>query len=692
MVFSQSEWVWRTDEREDEYVYFSDKFFYEAESPVFINLCCDSDFTVWINGEMAGFGKYPDFPDCQVYDRLNITPFLKKGENTVLILVWHYGVDTQTHVKRHAGLIYEIVTEENILAASGKNTRCKIAEDYLSGEKHWITSQLGLSYCYDAKGVERQDEIFLQWEECSIQHGRSKDFVVRPVERLKMEEVRCGKLISQGSFIYGRGNNIAEQMQRAGLFFLPPQEIVTKKENGFEMLELKPEVNEGIYLLFDLERECCGFLEFDIEVGEECTVDIAYGEHLADGRVRCEIDGRCFSAQYLARKGRQHFLNTFRRFGCRYLQLFVHSKEIKVYFVGLRPVVYPVNVLPKKFNDRLFQKIYDVSVRTLQLCMHDHYEDTPWREQALYTMDSRNQMLFGYIAFQEYRFARANLWLIGKSIRKDGLLSLCAPGGSDFPIPYFSLMYIIEMNEYRIASADNTLCSENFEVMERILSVFIEKIKKNGLIDNFQDRRYWNFYEWSEKMDGNGEYTPSFDLPLNAFFSIALQNMREMCVSLGYDKKAKEYANYAQSVNSAIRDEFFVKEKGLFQTYLRKYPMHFSQLSNSLAVLCGACDGEEAKKICERLVAEESGMVSISLSHSIFLYDALLKTDFDTYYPKILDEIVVKFSEMLYRNATSFWETEGGEADFDRAGSLCHGWSAVPIYVFDYIQKKGIIL
>ncbi len=692
MVFSESEWVWRNGEREDEYVRFSDKFYYEGKSLVYLNLCCDSDFTVWINGKMAGFGKYPDFPNCQVYDRLDITSFVKKGENIVSVLVWHYGVDTQTHVKRHAGLIYEIVTEENILAASGKNTRCKVAEDYLSGEKHWITSQLGLSYCYDAKGVERQDEIFLQGEECSIQYGRSKDFVVRPVERLKMEEVRCGKLISQGSFIYGRGNNIAEQMQRAGLFFLPPQDIVTKKGNGFEMFELKPEAHEGIYLLFDLERECCGFLEFDIEVGEECIVDIAYGEHLADGRVRCEIDGRCFSAQYLARKGRQHFLNTFRRFGCRYLQLFVHSKEIKVYFVGLRPVVYPVNVIPKKFNDRLFQKIYDVSVRTLQLCMHDHYEDTPWREQALYTMDSRNQMLFGYIAFQEYRFARANLWLIGKSIRKDGLLSLCAPGGSDFPIPYFSLMYIIEMNEYRIASADNTLCSENFEIMERILSVFIEKIKKNGLIDNFQDRSYWNFYEWSEKMDGNGEYMPSFDLPLNAFFSIALQNMREMCVSLGYEKKAKEYANYVQSVNSAIRDEFFVKEKGLFQTYLRKYPMHFSQLSNSLAVLCGACDDKDAKKICEHLVAEESGMVSISLSHSIFLYDALLKTDFDTYYPKILDEIVVKFSEMLYRNATSFWETEGGEADFDRAGSLCHGWSAVPIYVFDYIQKKGIIL
>ena len=35
---------------------------------------------------------------------------------------------------------------------------------------------------------------------------------------------------------------------------------------------------------------------------------------------------------------------------------------------------------------------------------------------------------------------------------------------------------------------------------------------------------------------------------------------------------------------------------------------------------------------------------------------------------------------MLALGATSFWETiDGGDA-FSKAGSLCHGWSAVPVY------------
>ena len=36
------------------------------------------------------------------------------------------------------------------------------------------------------------------------------------------------------------------------------------------------------------------------------------------------------------------------------------------------------------------------------------------------------------------------------------------------------------------------------------------------------------------------------------------------------------------------------------------------------------------------------------------------------------------------------WETEKGAADFDFAGSLCHGWSALPVYYHQAVNL-GII-
>ena len=37
---------------------------------------------------------------------------------------------------------------------------------------------------------------------------------------------------------------------------------------------------------------------------------------------------------------------------------------------------------------------------------------------------------------------------------------------------------------------------------------------------------------------------------------------------------------------------------------------------------------------------------------------------------------------MLYQGASSFWETSKGSDDFAKAGSLGHGWSAIPVYFY----------
>ena len=57
----------------------------------------------------------------------------------------------------------------------------------------------------------------------------------------------------------------------------------------------------------------------------------------------------------------------------------------------------------------------------------------------------------------------------------------------------------------------------------------------------------------------------------------------------------------------------------------------------------------------------------------------------------MLEEINRVWGNMLFQGATSFWETDIGAPDFGNAGSLCHGWSAVPAFVYQKLQQNGYL-
>lgn len=111
-------------------------------------------------------------------------------------------------------------------------------------------------------------------------------------------------------------------------------------------------------------------------------------------------------------------------------------------------------------------------------------------------------------------------------------------------------------------------------------------------------------------------------------------------------------------------------------------------MGNSFAIICGAPNEKLSAEIAEKLVEENSALVPITLSMKVWLYDALLKVDKEKYKNWILEDIDKNYSYMLSKGATSFWETIKGEADFDGAGSLSHGWSAVPVYYYNILLNK----
>ena len=678
-MFNESNWIWlNTKNEKNSYVEFIDFFKYDSGN-VLLNIAADSKYCAYINGLLVSFGQYSDYPDYKVYNSLDVTQYLKKGENKLAILVWYFGDASMCYKIGQAGLIYEVITEETVLAKSGIDTLSKKAPDYDSRYKNKITPQLGYGFCFDSSksdGFMTANYKIEGFNGSIIKSNISRNFFERPIENLYLSDRINSKIVQQGEFIYKKGNELSHKMQEAFLSY-------HKVENTAFPTTIKSTGKKGIYFIIDLNGEESGFLDLEIQVDNECQIDISWGEHLIDGRVRASIGVRNFCVMYKAKSGKQQYLNPLLRFGCRYLQFYVHAPNITIDYAGIRPTNYPVEIKPYIASNILRQTIYDISVKTLRLCMHEYYEDCPWREQCLYNMDSRAQMLFGYYAFCEYKFARASLSLMQYGLRDDGLLDITFPTNFDFPIPSFTFMYPVQVFEYIDYSKDISLAEEIFYVLDSIFSHAIAKIDDNGLISQYPCTS-WNFYEWKENYDGKNNYQKGFyDLILNCMLSYSLQHMAKICKILNKDEK--QYLVYSDILNCSINTVFFDNITGLYKSFIGQDL--YSELGNALAILCGAAKGKE-ELIAEKLKKEESVMTKTTLSMTIFKYEALRKVNESKYASYILNDIDKTFLFMVRNNATSFWETIKGEEDFSNAGSLCHGWSALPILYYNLLEKK----
>lgn len=686
-MFENARWIWNLQaEGADTYVEFRVDCEFKIEDAVLLRISAHSNYAVYLNGVFVDSGQYADYPHYKVYDELDLGCCLAQGLNRLAIIVWYEGVPSFTRAKCKPGLLFELVRNGEIVLWSDEKVMSRKSRRYISGEQKMITPQLGLRFHVDlTQGEEWMTaDPAADFQNSVYVEEMPRKLYPREVKKLTIQPRVPGKIVSQGTFSYLQGGQTTgERMQHAMLSFYRPSEMGSC-ENGITILEKVS--NDGIYVIVDLEEETAGYLDFDIEIPEACRMDVGWGEHLEDGRCRTAIDRRNFTVSVDLQSGRNRYMNPFRRLGCRYVQFFIHSTSARIYYAGLRPTVYPVKIRNYQSGNILRDRIYHVSLNTLINCMHEHYEDCPWREQAFYTLDSRNQMLCSYYAFSGYEFVRASLRLIAQGEREDGMLPICFPADSAISIPSFTLFYIIQLTEYYRHSNDRETVELCFGCVRRIVEAFVNRIDESGLVPNLKEEQsFWNFYEWQPYMDGWTYCGESHDMCLNALLAWGLSHYIELCEVMGID--VQRYAAIRERLNRRIAEVFYDHQTGLFRICDRAEVDKFSVLANAWGYLCGAAEGLDCTKI--RKVILENGdagrreqIIPATLSMHTFRYEALLKADAMFYKDLILDQIDHTYFEMLTKGATSFWETEKGDKDFDFAGSLCHGWSAMPIYYY----------
>lgn len=666
-------------------------------------LSVDSNYALWINGSFVDCGQFHDFPDLKTYDTLDVSSYIRQGRNVIALLAYYQGEGSFQYIKGTPGLIY-VLQAGNTRIASGVDTYYRRSRNYVCGPVTKITGQLGFTWEYDARSEDNwrgvdyvMDENWRQIAGNDCEPAECRALFARPVKKLTFLDRLSTRVAAQGVFIRKAGDSatVAQSMQTDYLSCVNPNDMFGGQSPAFPSDSgVKLDVSlargaDGIYLVVDLGREEVGFLYIDLDAPAGTVLDTAWGEHLDDLRVRARVGERNFAARYICADGRRSFIHPFTRTAGRYLQIHISNVtgDLTVHYAGLVPVEYPLGLMQPPVLDNLHAKIYDTCVRTLHLCMHEHYEDCPWREQGLYAMDMRNQALAGYHCFSEYDFPAASLDLLAKSVKADGFLELCAPAEIPITIPVFTFAWILAVSDHYKYSGDIDTLKCFYPIVKTILDKRINSTE-DGLLPSPLGTRYWHFYDWAEGLDGCEKNdcnvfsvldSVRYDAPYNLFFILALDAASTLAQVLGDDDFGVKYKSIAHNLRVRVHNTFW-DNQGSYLTYSDNNT-HRCELVQALAVLAEVCPADVADALRKMLASDDNGLVKTTLSYSLYKFEAML-TDADSYKDTVFEQIARDWGHMLMLGATSFWETLKGSSDFDNAGSLCHGWSGIPAYFY----------
>ncbi|MDT8389149.1 MAG: family 78 glycoside hydrolase catalytic domain [Lentisphaeria bacterium] len=715
------QWIFpaRPGDSVNQYVDFLHAFDCDQPDPgAELVISADTDFIAWLNGTLIGHGQYSDYPDQKTYDRFSVGSALRQGSNTLAVTVFYNGRDSSVYRRGKPGVVFEI-RGTGLSVISGTATRCRPNPSYHSGSIAIVSGQLAYTFGYDASREDNRhvpDDIpggdwrRVAASEATCPPGR-RTLNPRPVARLVDGGPTAARLHACGYVRRLTGGDQkpdgdhqadstvispAARMQTdflsavstRDLFGVPFGAELADRPSGIR--PISPDLNghDGIYIIVDMGQEEAGHLEFEIDAPAGTILDIGYGEHLDDLRVRTCVGGRNFASRYICRQGRQTFTHRFLRWAGRYLQVTIQEGNFTLRRLHLRRQEYPVTYQGKlETNNSLHTAILDTCRRTLTLCMHEHYEDTPWREQALYANDARTQALCSYYAFGETQFPASSFSLLGRGLREDGFLELTAPARPKVTIPSFTLVWMLAVRDHYLYSGDATLARQFLPQIISMLTTFLTE-RRDGLLPLRQAQGVWHFYDWTRGLSGYGEEDfangLTADAPLNCFLILALEAAREIIQWLGDD--GQEYRDTEAIFSAAVDDlrghvgaAFYRPDEEAFATHNQPGPL--SELTQALAVLSRAGTEAMRENALARMAQTDSGLIAPGLSQSFYTFEALM-TRKGKYGPVVLERIEKQWAHMLRSGATTFWETIKGAGDFSNAGSLCHGWSAVPLYVF----------
>lgn len=665
----------------------------------------DGRYVLRVNGDEVARGPVRSDPRRSHYDVVDLAPYLRPGTNVIALTVRHFGAATSwwmpappTYTLGAGCIAFEANFDDNWVV-SDRKWRC------LEGRAWRPVPVPGDVACLPLESFDARDHPH-GWESAGFDDTAwGSAFEITPMHTGANSEPRpssdpFGMLRPPVRLAFPDGDTHQGELTS------------TKKLEGAAQLDdpvaqvLADEASavgtDVAHLSFDLGRIAAGNVELMVHgAAAGSVVDLAASEHLDDAGHLAPL-GQHAGLRYVCRGDDvEHFVG-LDVIGTRYLHASVRvpagadqpTVEVSIHD-RLRPRPDGASF---ECSDPEIQQIFDIGLRTVDLCALDAYVDCPTREQRAWTGDSVVHQSVDLVTNPDWSMARWHPELAAAA-RTDGMLAMAA--ASDFAaddrffVPDWSLHWVRSLHNLYRYTADRELIADLLPAAERTLRWFESYLAPDGLLEWVDG---WLLLDWASV------YSHGKSSILNALWARALDDFAEMSRWLDNSGNAR-WAEERRAGVAASFDQFYDQSRGIYIDHILDGDPRpaASQPANAAALAAGLVPNDRVEGIVaaitdrDRLLQHAWYMDTVTVegqsSGAIYMAIGYPEPDWDTatrivesepFFRYVVHDALARagradlivdmcrdWRRFLDRGETSWPENWAG-------GTRCHGWSSTP--------------
>ncbi|KAI3071539.1 CAZyme family CBM67 and GH78 [Aspergillus niger] len=660
---------------------------------LFVHVSADSRYRLFVNGHRASWGPCKSYPGKWYYETVDIRPYLRDGDNVISARVLRYstlvpGSSSIVSMPLPGFMLYSPHPE---LAISTDSSWTCIEQRSVKiiPQTEW-NYLLGPPFLSNNERVE-EDQTITGWQMPGYDDAEWDKAVFQSNAVKMLPMVSPWKLTPRP---------IPDLPENPGKFHGVVKATGSVSEDEWNALIREDQhvvipADARVTVDLSVDTLMTAFVNFVFRGGADTQISVLYSEcYEKDLGVetapfpmprtkgnRSDASGRLYGVKdfYNVTSGQEsHSFEPF-WFRCfRYVQLEITtaSKPITLTSISLRETSYPLEITTKVDAGAELNNIWEISLRTLQNCRHETYEDCPFYEQNQFASDSRLQLLFSYQLSPDDRLARKTLEEFHASRTPDGPIVAQYPAGfASKQIPQFSLFWILMVHDHMMYFADRALVRRYLSTVDSIIQHFEDRLDERGLVGQF-DPDTWPFVDWVQNWFVPGQIFKSCMPPAyhtagaatvnSLMYAYALLHAAELCEFVGRISTAEEYRARVRSIQKAVKELC----KSNSQLYLDGPGVEqYSQHTQVFAILSETVTGDAAKQLLRQTVTDSS-LAQCSYAMKFYVFRAAEKAGiYSELFPSMLDP----WRAMMANNLTTWAEDEVN------ARSDCHGWSASPV-------------